>query len=68
MNHRLKRGDTIVFLLNGKKYTGKVLVVDNGTFTDRDNVYCDILVETEDGNENKCLFKHIKESDIELLA
>lgn len=67
MNHNLKKGEDLVFLLKGKKYKGTVLVVDsNGTFVDRNNVYYDILAEDE--VENKILLKHIKEEDIEILS
>ena len=54
---KYKKGDTVSFIIDGRKITGCIEIIDAyGTFWDDSDVSYDIMVESEN-----TLYKHIKE-------
>lgn len=57
---KYKRGDIVSFIIDGRKITGYIEIVDAfGTFGDSSDVSYDIMVESEN-----TLYKHIKEYEL----
>lgn len=57
---KYKKGDTVSFIIDGRKITGYIEIVDAfGTFGDSSDVSYDIMVESEN-----TLYKHIKEYEL----